>query len=59
MKKLTLNIDELEVKSFETAAAGDEQRGTVHGNLMGDSGPWYCFGTWVCSVQCAPEPIDG
>lgn len=55
MKKLILSIEELEVKSFETAPASDE-RGTVHGAMMGDSGPWYCFGTWVCSVQCPPDP---
>jgi hypothetical protein len=51
MKKLALNVEELEVNSFETAPEL-EARGTVHGALLADSGPWYCFGTWVCSVTC-------
>lgn len=57
VKKLSLKIEELEVKSFETAIIS-EARGTVQGNLMAASGPWYCFGTMVCSVLCTSEPND-
>lgn len=55
VKKITLNVEELDVKSFETAPVS-EARGTVHG--MGDSGPWYCFGTMVCSALCPSDPHD-
>lgn len=32
MKKLSLKLDELRVEAFETAEAGDAERGTVKGN---------------------------
>ncbi len=41
MKKLSLNLDDLSVDSFEIAAA-EEPRGTVHGNEATD----------YCSVSC-------
>lgn len=56
MKKLTLNVEELEVNSFEITTSGHEP-GTVHGYDLA-SGPWYCFGTWICSVRCLPEPVE-
>ncbi|HEX8690947.1 MAG TPA: hypothetical protein VF746_00795 [Longimicrobium sp.] len=34
MKKLRLELDALRVESFDTAAAGAERRGTVHGNAQ-------------------------
>ena len=33
MKKLTLNLDELAVDSYEIAKTEDAARGTVHGNF--------------------------
>lgn len=50
MKKLVLNIEQLEVASFETAQAAEE-RGTV----VAHTGYWFCFGTLVCSTAC-PDP---
>ena len=50
MKKLVLNIEQLEVASFETAPAAEE-RGTV----LANTGYWFCFATLVCSDTC-PDP---
>ena len=49
MKKLSLKVEDLEVKSFETAPA-TESRGTVHGADGTES--------WGCSLHpfCIPWP---
>jgi hypothetical protein len=64
MEKMRLALDELEVQSFTTSAAGEE-RGTVRGNESGtdpvdcgsDPGSWKCdpnsdgcggFSEWAC-----------
>ncbi len=43
MKKLTLDLEQLSVESFETAA-NEQRRGTVRGNLCSD----------VCTASCPP-----
>jgi hypothetical protein len=50
MKKLTLDVEQLEVHSFEIAEESKE-RGTVHGAMMA-TGYWFCFGSLVCSAVC-------
>ncbi|HEX6750177.1 MAG TPA: hypothetical protein VF092_22985 [Longimicrobium sp.] len=59
MRKLTLNAEELEVQSFETADA-EEGRGTVRANQE-TYRQWTCDGT--CGGSCgAPdscEPLYG
>jgi hypothetical protein len=45
MKKLSLQMDELRVETFETEAAARDARGTVRGNLDTASCP---------GVSCAP-----
>lgn len=43
MKKLTLNADDLQVSSFQTARAAEE-KGTVHAHAT--------FGQWTCGIYC-------
>lgn len=55
MKKIRLNLDNIAVESFPTAAA-PEAEGTVEGNMasrVGDTwcvtcGEPTCFGEWTC-----------
>lgn len=47
MKKLVLNLEELEVASFETAADATLDRGTVHGNS--DERTIGCSGELICT----------
>ena len=56
MKKLSLNVDELSVQSFETSPALLEPRGTVRGCMDddngGDGGGEYsdvCSGVYSCA----------
>ena len=51
MKKLNLKIEDLEVKSFETAPAR-ESRGTVHG--ADGRGSWSCS----CLFFCVPKTMS-
>jgi hypothetical protein len=44
MKKLSLNLEQLSVESFETVDAHGRQRGTVRGNVCSD----------VCTASCPP-----
>lgn len=43
MKKLTLNADDLQVSSFQTAQAVEE-KGTVHAHAT--------YGQWTCGIYC-------
>jgi hypothetical protein len=46
MKKLTLNLDELRVESFETSPTLQNQRGTIDAyseTINGDTEDWRCF----------------
>lgn len=47
MKKLTLNLDELRVESFETTPPLQDQRGTVNAHseqtTEGDTDDWRCY----------------
>lgn len=52
MKKLTLDIEQLDVKSFETEAVEGE-RGTVH--AASDIESFGCSGWWFC----LPYPSRG
>ena len=45
MKKLKLNTDDLQVHSFEAAAAPKET-GTVHAHAT--------YGQWTCGIWCPP-----
>jgi hypothetical protein len=47
MKKLKLNLDDLQVESFETTPASATQRGTVHG---------YRPYTDTCGTPCTAHP---
>jgi hypothetical protein len=49
MKKLSLDLAELRVESFETAAGGPTPRGTVRGNALSDCCTFSCAGT--CGIQ--------
>lgn len=49
MKKLTLNVDDLQVHSFDTAKTSEE-RGTVHGARA-------TYGQWTCGIYC-PRTTD-
>jgi hypothetical protein len=54
MKKLSLQLDELRVESFETSTAERSARGTVHGNLATASCPGYsCAPT--CGIPISPD----
>lgn len=44
MKKLSLDLEQLAVESFATAADDAQRRGTVRGNLCSD----------VCTASCPP-----
>ena len=64
MNKMKLNLEQLAVESFETAAGGDES-GTVHGHASGVSCPLLetCNGVQTCwdgcptsSLLTQPEP---
>ncbi|HEX6371157.1 MAG TPA: hypothetical protein VF006_19720 [Longimicrobium sp.] len=46
MKKLTLNLDVLQVDSFQTAGAA-ERGGTVYGARA-------TYGQWTCGIYCKP-----
>jgi hypothetical protein len=53
MKKLTLNIDDLKVKSFRT---GDERaaEGTVHGAAITTTACPPRTEYWTCGIWCPP-----
>jgi hypothetical protein len=68
MKKLALNIDELEVHSFETTDAPRELRCTVRGYMDDDNGGdgggdysdvcsdvYSCAGWETCNAACSVE----
>lgn len=50
MKKLKLQIESLQVQSFNTTSGGQGERGTVHGQ----GAPSEDFGcTWICiTLSC-------
>jgi hypothetical protein len=54
MNKIKLNLDRLRVDSFDTAAAGERGRGTVHGHY---SAPYTCARVATCQYAgtCGPE----
>ena len=49
MKKLSLDLAELRVESFATAADAQSPRGTVRGNALSDCCTFSCAGT--CGVN--------
>jgi len=66
MRKISLDVDALEVESFDTAARGADDRGTVRANATGVqthcdqclSGPFPCERSYAMSdgvavCQCA------
>jgi hypothetical protein len=59
MRKISLDVDALEVESFDTSATGAEERGTVRGYFTRD---WQatCRATY-CGAQCpsGPHPCEG
>jgi hypothetical protein len=54
MKKIKLDLDRLNVDSFETAAGDDKARGTVHGHY---SAPYTCARAATCQYggTCGSE----
>jgi len=54
MKKLSLDLAELRVESFETAGDGRSPRGTVRGNALSDCCTFSCAGT--CGI--IPDSTD-
>lgn len=52
MKKLTLNLDELTVESFEAADKSRDARGTVMGAEAAMTGPADCV-----SVSCGNSTV--
>lgn len=51
MRKFRLDVDELEVQSFETDEGANLRRGTVHAN-QDTYRQWTCDGT--CDASCGP-----
>jgi hypothetical protein len=52
MKKLTLNIDDLTVHSFQT----EQVRGTA-GTVFGEAATPRCTENWTCGIWC-PQTTD-
>ena len=48
MRKLKLDLDALEVESFDTDEARPAERGTVHGNALWISYPYGCIMSPLC-----------
>jgi len=58
MRKISLDVDALEVESFATAERGAEKRGTVHGHSF----PLSCLRTRndpTCDEYCYPQTVEG
>lgn len=56
MAKLKLDVDTLEVQSFETAQAKGE-RGTVAAHALAPKTPYCsadCTEEWTCGIWCPP-----
>jgi len=53
MKKLTLNVDELRVKSFQTGG-GVTSEGTVHGAAITTTACPPQTAWWTCGIWCPP-----
>jgi hypothetical protein len=53
MKKLTLNVDELQVRSFETGSTEDKA-GTVHANAITTRACPPDTEYWTCGIWCPP-----
>jgi hypothetical protein len=66
VRKISLDVDALEVESFDTAERGAEERGTVHANATNaqtqcarcPSGPYPCEQSYamtdgIAVCQCA------
>ena len=56
MKKLKLNLEDLEIESFETMAPEDQVVGTVRGLTIEDSGCDTCY--YTCYAWLYPECGD-
>ena len=68
MKKLELDVAQLKVESFRTAAGKERPRGTVHGNSVTEIGGNSCYPgcgdtNWTdyvscvgCSTDCSRRP---
>ncbi|HEU4886117.1 MAG TPA: hypothetical protein VFT45_28015 [Longimicrobium sp.] len=54
MRKISLNVNELRVDSFQTEKDGGDKRGTVHGYLtqFGCPGTQYTCDQTRCGNQC-------
>lgn len=59
MRKISLDVDALEVESFETVGDDAEERGTVHANWGRTQSPSVC--RTYCGSQCpsGPMPCEG
>jgi len=57
MKKIRLNLEALDVVSFETGAEPGAQRGTVHGHGQGFTVPYYFTGV-SCYGECGTNEYD-
>lgn len=49
MERLKLDLDALEVQSFETTASGEGRRGTVHGQMVPVDTDAYAFQASGCN----------
>ncbi|MDB4951073.1 MAG: hypothetical protein JWM27_3722 [Gemmatimonadetes bacterium] len=50
MKKLTLELESLSVESFDTTVAGQDGRGTVHGQA------YTVYPQLSCGFTCGAQP---
>jgi hypothetical protein len=56
MRKISLNVNELRVESFETEKDGEAKRGTVHGHVTQFVG---CLGTDAGYTRCGQQCLSG
>ena len=69
MKKLKLNLDELKIESFETSVQKPNNKGTIHGNITGNTcDEPTCAGTCpenpcptnnTCETDCGQNTCGG
>lgn len=66
MRKITLDLDTLDVQTFETAAAEQSAKGTVQGHddptqghNVGCGSAYDACHTGLCTPQTCPNTYDG
>ncbi len=57
MNKIKLDLDSLQIESFETTPDESGAKGTVHG-LVGSGEPEFCTDFTIC-IQICPQPTIG